>query len=87
MSCRYIRASLRGKCFLIDKINIWICIPLYPSFIVNKEHHGICFVMVNYSAMIWELCFQVTVFKQPNYLENFVQSTFNALPADKVKGW
>lgn len=29
---------------------------------------------------------KVTVFKQPNYLENFVQSTFNALSADKVKG-
>ncbi|XP_072973521.1 phosphoglucomutase, cytoplasmic 2 [Typha angustifolia] len=29
---------------------------------------------------------KVTVFKQPNYLHNFVQSTFNALPADKVKG-
>lgn len=29
---------------------------------------------------------QVTVFKQPNYLENFVQATFNALPSDKVKG-
>ncbi|URD88656.1 Phosphoglucomutase, cytoplasmic [Musa troglodytarum] len=28
----------------------------------------------------------VSVFKQPNYLHNFVQSTFNALPADKVKG-
>lgn len=26
------------------------------------------------------------VFKQPNYLQNFVQSTFNALPADKVRG-
>ncbi|URE30132.1 Phosphoglucomutase, cytoplasmic [Musa troglodytarum] len=29
---------------------------------------------------------KVTVFKQPNYLHNFVQSTFNALPTDKVKG-
>ncbi|KAG9454734.1 hypothetical protein H6P81_007638 [Aristolochia fimbriata] len=29
---------------------------------------------------------KVTVFKQPNYLHNFVQSTFNALTADKVKG-
>ncbi|XP_010926112.1 phosphoglucomutase, cytoplasmic 2 [Elaeis guineensis] len=29
---------------------------------------------------------KVTVFKQPNYLHNFVQSTFNALSADKVKG-
>ncbi|CAD5193319.1 unnamed protein product [Musa acuminata subsp. malaccensis] len=29
---------------------------------------------------------KVSVFKQPNYLHNFVQSTFNALPADKVKG-
>lgn len=29
---------------------------------------------------------QVTVFKQPNYLENFVQATFSALPSDKVKG-
>ena len=29
---------------------------------------------------------QVVVFKQPNYLHNFVQSTFNALSADKVKG-
>jgi len=26
------------------------------------------------------------VFKQPNYLENFVQATFNALTAEKVKG-
>ncbi|XP_008775523.1 phosphoglucomutase, cytoplasmic 2 isoform X2 [Phoenix dactylifera] len=29
---------------------------------------------------------KVTVFKQPNYLHNFVQSTFNALAADQVKG-
>jgi len=29
---------------------------------------------------------QVTVFQQPNYLANFVQSSFDALPADKVKG-
>lgn len=29
---------------------------------------------------------KVKVFKQPNYLQNFVQSTFNALPADKVRG-
>ncbi|KAJ6800705.1 putative phosphoglucomutase, cytoplasmic 1 [Iris pallida] len=29
---------------------------------------------------------KVVVFKQPNYLHNFVQSTFNALATDKVKG-
>lgn len=29
---------------------------------------------------------KVTVFKQPNYLHNFVQATFNALPAEKLKG-
>lgn len=29
---------------------------------------------------------QVKVFKQPNYLQNFVQSTFNALGAERVKG-
>ncbi|KAF6144626.1 hypothetical protein GIB67_006118 [Kingdonia uniflora] len=29
---------------------------------------------------------KVKVFKQPHYLENFVQATFNALSADKVKG-
>ncbi|ONK66222.1 uncharacterized protein A4U43_C06F5490 [Asparagus officinalis] len=29
---------------------------------------------------------KVVVFKQPNYLHNFVQSTFNALSADKVRG-
>jgi hypothetical protein len=29
---------------------------------------------------------QVTVFKQDHYLANFVQSTFNALPSEKVKG-
>ncbi|XP_058108279.1 phosphoglucomutase, cytoplasmic 1 isoform X2 [Magnolia sinica] len=29
---------------------------------------------------------KVSVFNQPNYLENFVQSTFYALSADKVKG-
>ncbi|XBH82882.1 hypothetical protein VPH35_071436 [Triticum aestivum] len=29
---------------------------------------------------------KVTVFQQPHYLANFVQSTFNALPADQVKG-
>ena len=32
------------------------------------------------------LCFKVTVFKQPNYLHNFVQATFNALSPDKVRG-
>lgn len=30
--------------------------------------------------------FQVKVFTQPHYLHNFVQSTFNALSAEKVKG-
>ncbi|KAL5721879.1 phosphoglucomutase (alpha-D-glucose-1,6-bisphosphate-dependent) [Ranunculus cassubicifolius] len=29
---------------------------------------------------------KVKVFKQPHYLHNFVQATFNALSADKVKG-
>ncbi|RCV41224.1 hypothetical protein SETIT_9G118400v2 [Setaria italica] len=29
---------------------------------------------------------KVTVFQQPHYLQNFVQSTFNALPAEEVKG-
>ncbi|KAH7834718.1 hypothetical protein Vadar_018927 [Vaccinium darrowii] len=29
---------------------------------------------------------KVKVFKQPNYLHNFVQSTFDALSADKVRG-
>jgi phosphoglucomutase len=29
---------------------------------------------------------KVTVFQQPHYLANFVQSTFNALPAEEVKG-
>ncbi|ONK61372.1 uncharacterized protein A4U43_C08F29210 [Asparagus officinalis] len=29
---------------------------------------------------------KVVVFKQPNYLHNFVQATFNALSADRVKG-
>lgn len=29
---------------------------------------------------------KVKVFKQPNYLHNFVQSTFNALTAEKVRG-
>lgn len=29
---------------------------------------------------------QVTVFKQDHYLHNFVQSTFDALPSDKIKG-
>ena len=29
---------------------------------------------------------KVKVFMQPNYLENFVQSTFNALSAEKVRG-
>lgn len=29
---------------------------------------------------------KVTVFQQPNYLANFVQATFNALPADKIQG-
>ncbi|CAI5504766.1 unnamed protein product, partial [Closterium sp. Naga37s-1] len=28
----------------------------------------------------------VTVFQQPNYLANFVQATFNSLPADKIQG-
>ena len=30
--------------------------------------------------------FQVKVFKQQNYLHNFVQSTFNALSQDKIRG-
>ncbi|XP_048428923.1 phosphoglucomutase, cytoplasmic [Pyrus x bretschneideri] len=29
---------------------------------------------------------KVKVFTQPHYLQNFVQSTFNALPSDQVKG-
>ncbi|CAI5945945.1 unnamed protein product [Closterium sp. NIES-64] len=29
---------------------------------------------------------KVTVFQQPNYLANFVQATFNSLPADKIQG-
>ncbi|KAL7000911.1 phosphoglucomutase (alpha-D-glucose-1,6-bisphosphate-dependent) [Sarracenia purpurea var. burkii] len=29
---------------------------------------------------------KVKVFKQPNYLQNFVQATFNALSAEKVRG-
>ncbi|KAF8674416.1 hypothetical protein HU200_048249 [Digitaria exilis] len=29
---------------------------------------------------------KVTVFQQPHYLQNFVQSTLNALPAEEVKG-
>ncbi|AQK63457.1 phosphoglucomutase2 [Zea mays] len=29
---------------------------------------------------------KVTVFQQPHYLQNFVQSTFNALPVDQVRG-
>ena len=29
---------------------------------------------------------QVTVFQQANYLENFVQSTFDALPAESLTG-
>lgn len=30
--------------------------------------------------------FQVKVFQQPNYLHNFVQSTFDALTTEKVRG-
>jgi hypothetical protein len=30
--------------------------------------------------------FQVKVFIQPHYLHNFVQSTFNALTPEKVRG-
>lgn len=30
--------------------------------------------------------FQVKVFIQPHYLQNFVQATFNALGADRVVG-
>ena len=29
---------------------------------------------------------QVTVFQQEHYLENFVQSTFDALPEEKLTG-
>ena len=29
---------------------------------------------------------QVTVFQHANYLENFVQSTFDALPAESLSG-
>ncbi|KAF5748034.1 phosphoglucomutase cytoplasmic [Tripterygium wilfordii] len=34
----------------------------------------------------WLELFQVKVFIQPHYLQNFVQSTFNALSAEKVRG-
>lgn len=32
------------------------------------------------------LLLQVTIFQQQHYLENFVQSTFDALPAEELKG-
>jgi len=43
-------------------------------------HYGY-FLMIDFFPY-----YQVTVFQQPHYLQNFVQSTFNALPAEEVKG-
>ena len=36
----------------------------------------------NFHVLVW----QVTEFQQEHYLENFVQSTFDALPASELKG-
>jgi len=41
-------------------------------------------IELNWWGMDWRV--QVKVFKQENYLANFVQSTFAALPSEKVKG-
>ncbi|CAI7818881.1 unnamed protein product, partial [Closterium sp. NIES-54] len=42
---------------------------------------------LSHVAFIGRRCsLSVTVFQQPNYLENFVQATFNSLPADKIQG-
>lgn len=64
----------------------WICELAHCGF----ESFG---VLISSSSSI--LCswgwisagiLQVTVFQQDHYLHNFVQSTFDALPSEKVKG-
>lgn len=44
-----------------------------------------CFIWHSWFNMV-AVSFQVKVFIQPHYLQNFVQSTFNALTAEKVRG-
>ncbi|RLN41282.1 hypothetical protein C2845_PM01G30530 [Panicum miliaceum] len=70
----------------------WICRGTPPTVIVIRggqaedSDFAVDTVGLNVYLVTHVVTVEVTVFQQPHYLQNFVQSTFNALPAEEVKG-